>query len=236
MRFHVRPSWVRVPVGTSRVLGEQNAVVQHAGPVEDAPDRTVFAFQVHDETFHCLAISHVDLDVLHFAIGITFQCRIHLMPSPRHDDQACAPFEQPTRQEAADPTRAARDEVGSARTYDRIVVAQGNRDGSTVVHEHQFAHVPRLRHEPEDIPHLGKRVCPVRQGAYAAIRSHVDDFLQHGARPVGPFLDELREIDGMIGSVSVEPVEVDESMVQHVGFADLDKTSVGRKHGQRKPS
>ncbi|MDE2846085.1 MAG: hypothetical protein OXO51_05190 [Gemmatimonadota bacterium] len=75
---------------------------------------------------------------------IGYRCRFLDSPSARDDHHASSSLKQPTRQETADPTRAARDEVGPSRANDRIVIAQVHRNWRSVIHEYQFARVPGL--------------------------------------------------------------------------------------------
>ncbi|MCY3713018.1 MAG: hypothetical protein OXH02_07000 [Gemmatimonadetes bacterium] len=187
-------------------LGEQNAVVQHAGRVENTPDRSMHGFQISHEPLHRLPVGHIGLHIPDISARIGFQRRLLDSPSARDDHQTGSPVEQPVCQDSADPARAARDEVSPARTYDWVVIAQVHRNRRFVVHEHQFARVPGLRHEPEGL----RRPCYweslIGQGLYRASPGHFDDLLQQATCPDRPFLDELREIDGMIGPVLVEMV------------------------------
>ena len=138
-------------------LGEQNAVVQDAGRVENAPDRLILPGQVRKETFHCLAVGHIGLDILHFPVGTGVQRRFLPAPATRNDYQAGFSIDQPPRQEATDPSRAPRYEIGSSRTYDRIVLSQVHWNGRSVVHEDQFSHVARLCHVPESLLRMSHR-------------------------------------------------------------------------------
>ena len=189
-------------------LGKQNTVVQDAGRVENAPDRLILPGQVYKENFHCLAVGHVGLDILHFPVGTGVQRCFLPAPATCNHNQAGFSFEQPPRQEAADPSRAPRYEIGTSRTYDRIVLSQVHWNGRSVVHEDQFSHVARLCHVPESLLRMSHLVDLVRQGTYPSVRGHFDDRSQQVSRTGGPFLDELREIDGMIGPVVVKSVKV----------------------------
>ncbi|MYG83835.1 MAG: hypothetical protein F4192_00935 [Gemmatimonadetes bacterium] len=93
---------------------------------------------------HCLPVGHVGLHISDFASGIGFWCRFLDSPSARDDHHASSSLKQPTRQETADPTRAARNEGGPSRANDRIVIAQVHRNWRSVIHEYQFARVPGL--------------------------------------------------------------------------------------------